>query len=204
MTRAVHEVDGLPESDLRECDVPAPFGDAAPGPRVERQQCERCGAPARVCVLEGYVGSHPVHRHFCLDCADSAYRLYLENSPGRVRPRLSWASLFISAGLLLTALGAAADEFGVHGSAGFGWKQQGSLLVGALVVVIGALLRVELLAIAGAVLVGLAALADVFGPVGSPGVGWKQAATIFTGLAFLSAGLLTRKRRSPQRSPRTG
>jgi hypothetical protein len=175
-----------------------------PNPDIQRARCERCSAPARVFVLEGYVDGQPVRHHFCLECADSAYRHYLDRGAGVIRPRLSFGSLLIIVGLLLTAVGASVDELGLHGSGGFGWKQQGGLLIGMVVLVLGALLRVDILAIVGAILVGAAALADVFGPVGSPGVGWKQGALILAGLLVLAAGIFMRRRRAVQSLPPTG
>jgi hypothetical protein len=150
-------------------------------------------------VLEGYVGGQPTRRHFCLECADVAYGLYIEGGTGRTRPRPHLSSLLIAAGLLLALVGASVDLLGIEGHAGFGWKQQAGLVVGTLLVALGALLRVDALAIGGALLFGVAALADVYGTVGTPGVGWRQRAAILAGLVVVLVGFYARERRLSRR-----
>ena len=168
---------------------------------MPRARCERCGAPARVYILEEYVDGKPVHRHLCLGCANTAYERYLRRGAGHVRPRPSLSALLIAAGLVLVILGASADLFGIQGSAGFGWKQQASLLAGALAVILGALLRVDALMLGGSVLVAVAVLADVYGTIGSPGIGWRQRAAIVAGLVLVQAALFLRKRHGLPRLP---
>ncbi len=170
----------------------------------QRTRCERCGAPVRVHILEGYVEGKPVRRHLCSDCADTAYALYLKHGAGHVRPRLSLGSLLITGGLLLVVLGISVDQFGIQGSAGFGWKQQAGLLAGLFVVIVGSLLRIDVVAIAGAILVAIAALADVSGLIGAPGVGWRQQAVILAGLVFIWGGIFLRKRQVAAPRERTG
>jgi hypothetical protein len=114
------------------------------------------------------------------------------------------SSLIIIIGLLLAVLGASADLFGMHGAAGFGWKQQAGVIVGALLVVLGALLRVDALAVGGLILFAVAALADVYGTIGAPGMGWRQRVAIIVGLVLVLGGLRLRHRRPPQRLPGAG
>jgi hypothetical protein len=161
--------------------------------------CERCGAPARVHVLAGYVEGRPVHRHFCHACADVAYELQLEVGVGRVRPRPRVSSLIIAVGVLFAVLGASFDLLGIEGAAGFGWQQQGGMAVGVLLVILGGLLRVDAIAIAGALLFGAAALADVYGTLGSPGIGLKQQFFVAAGVSLILAGIWLRRRKRQQR-----
>ena len=162
-------------------------------------RCDRCGAPARVHVLAGYVEGRPVHRHFCHACADVAYELQLEVGAGNARPRPRVSSLIIAVGVLFAVLGTSFDLFGVEGAAGFGWKQQGGVAIGVLLVVLGGLLRVDAIAIAGAVLFGAAALADVYGLLGSPGFGSKQRFAVAVGVFLVLIGIWLRKRKRQQR-----
>lgn len=105
------------------------------------------------------------------------------------------------AGVLLAILGGTADLFGIEGHAGFGWQQQAGLAAGMLLVVLGALLHVDGLAICGLILLGICVLADVHGLIGSPGVGWRQRTVILVGLGLVLTGLLARHRRLRQRIP---
>jgi len=109
------------------------------------------------------------------------------------------SSLIIAVGVLFAVLGVSFDLFGMKGAAGFGWKQQGGVVVGVLLVVLGALLRADVLAIGGAVLFGAAALADVYGTLGSPGVGWKQRLAVAAGVLLILMGIWLRKRKRQQR-----
>jgi hypothetical protein len=157
--------------------------------------CDRCGAPARVHVLAGYADGRPIGRHFCHACADVAYELHLgaEAGPGRPRPRVS--SLIIVVGVVFAVLGTSFDLFGVKGAAGFGWQQQGGVAAGVLLVILGGLLRVDALAIGGALLFGAAVLADVYGTLGSPGIGLKQQLLVAAGVLLIFAGVWLRRRK---------
>jgi hypothetical protein len=169
--------------------------DRAAGPAARPLQCEQCSGRARVHVLEGYVQGKPVHRHLCLDCAEDAYNQYLTGGSTGARPRPHLSTLMVLAGVLLVTLGAVVDLLGVEGQAGFGWKQQLGLGAGVLLVVLGALLRVDGLTICGGILLGLAVVADVWGLIGSPGLGWRQSAVILVGLVLILTGLHARNRR---------
>jgi hypothetical protein len=171
----------------------------SPLPNIPAARCEHCGKLARVYILEGYADGKPLRRCLCLNCADTEDERWLDGDTGLIGGRRSSASLLTAVGLLLLAFGAFVDELGIHTSIGFGLKQQTSLLIGALVVILGGLLRIDVLTVAGVILFGLAALADVFREIGSPGVGWQQGMAIVAGVAFLLAGLLLRRRRTPRR-----
>ena len=161
-----------------------------------RIACQRCEQPSRVTILLGYVGGIPVRRHLCISCAEYASdEIGLDRaSVLETTPTLSSASVALLAGVLLALIGLLADEFDHRGSHGFGQYQVIAVVAGALFVMIGALLRANALAVVGVILFGLGALADAFGRVGTPGIGWRQQMTIAVGLLLLCLGLYLRKR----------
>ena len=163
---------------------------------VRVRYCERCDDEARVHVLEGYVDGKPVHRHLCSECASTAYEQHIKSGAGHPRSRVSVGGLLITAGLLLLALGITADWFGFKGSSGFGWIQQAGLLIGILGIIVGALLRIDLLVLGGTMLAAGAALADIQGAFGSPGLGSRQLALILVGTVCVLIGLVRRRHRS--------
>ena len=168
------------------------------------EACDRCGRPRRVGILAGYVDGRPAYRSFCLACAEAADEERFRETPAQFRPQPTLASLLIAAGLLLTLFGAAIDQFGVQTSVGFGAKQQAGLLIGVLIITLGALLRVDVLLTAGSILFVVAALADFVGELGTPGLGWQQGSAILVGLASFLIGLLLWGRKSPRRPPERG
>ena len=158
------------------------------------RQCERCEGDARVHVLEGYVAGRPVHHQLCSECASTAYEQYLKNGAGHPRSRLGFGDLLIVAGAFFMVLGITADLFDYKGSIGFGWVQQAGLLIGILGIVVGALLRIDLLALGGTILLAGAMLADIYGTLGSPGIGLHQVALILIGIIGILIGLLRRRK----------
>ena len=163
--------------------------------RDQEIRCEQCRAPARVHVLEGYSRGKPIRRHYCLACADATPHPAPPISLEHVRSRLSIASMLVFAGMLLVALGITVDHVGYHGTAGFGWKQAVSLVLGVFFVVLGALLHADLVAILGTVVFIVAVSADVYGTMGSPGFGWRQIAVTLAGVVLIALGLYRRKKR---------
>ena len=164
--------------------------------------CEACGEPARVRILRGYREGRPVRHAFCLSCAE---RLGEQLEPtaysgglARGRVRLSAGAILMFGGFLVALVGLSSDYFGVGGHPGIGWAQQAGLAGGLLLVGIGALLRVDVLNVAGTLCVGLAALADVLGSGPSPGIGWRQQLVIGAGLVLVILGLALRHRRRTQ------
>lgn len=156
--------------------------------------CAACGQPARVQVLEGYASGKPVRWRLCLSCVDSQYERYLRAGAEIGRPRLSISSGLLFAGALLALLGVSADQMTPLDANGFGWRQWSGLLTGVLFITLGAMLRVDIVGIAGAVLSAVAILANYLGHDYSPGIGWKQALAIIVGFGFVATGLKLRKR----------
>lgn len=156
--------------------------------------CAHCGGPARVQVLEGYAAGRPLRRRLCLGCVDGHFARYIASGAESGRPHLSISSGFLFTGALVALLGVSADQIVPAGSDGFGWRQWSGLLTGALFITLGAMLRVDIVGIAGAALSAIAILADVLGNAGSPGIGWKQSLAIIGGIGFVAIGLKLRQR----------
>jgi hypothetical protein len=97
------------------------------------------------------------------------------------------------AGVVLGTLGVGADWIAPGLSAGFGWQQRLGLVLGGLAVVIGAILRFDLMVVGGCLLFSAAVSADFFGTHASPGVGWKQQLVLLVAAAFLFGAFLLRQ-----------
>ena len=154
------------------------------------QTCELCGDRARVQVLEGYAANVSVRRHLCLSCA----RTHLP--PPFVAPqakkRLGGLFLLVLTGVGLGIWGIFGDILGPAGHPGFGWYQRIGIGVGALIVVAGALLQVEIVALTGACFFIGALFVDVLGLPPTPGIGWKQQVLIGISVACVAGALLGR------------
>lgn len=160
--------------------------------------CESCGGPAQVTALQGYANGKPVRRQFCLRCADRALDLHEGRTAPPPRRRLSPAALLLLGGLVLVLVGLLAGDFGDPARRGFGAYQLAAVLAGTLLVTVGAMLRADVVAVAGTILFGLGVLADLFVAVGATGVGWRQAAAMVVGLTSMGAGLALRHLRPGQ------
>ena len=164
--------------------------------------CEVCGAAARIRVLEGYDGAQPVQHDYCLTCGATAGESRQQG--GRESHRLSWAALIALAGVALGVLGVSGDLIGAP-HIGFGYWQRWGVLLGALAVFMGGVLRTDLIMLGGLLAFSCSVGADWIGG-GTAGFGWKQEiALLLGGMCLLTAGL-TRLRQSRQarrrRSPR--
>ncbi len=168
----------------------APSATATNG-AIAMPRCSTCADPARVSVLKGYDEGAPVRVEYCSACADALYRRRRERVAGG-KSKLNLSTIILITGLLLVSVGVFADYFGHQGSAGFGAYQVAAIVLGGLVVVLGALLRIDLFVIPGLVLSALGALADVFGHVGTPGFGWRQQIAVIAGLVLVSVALARR------------
>jgi len=151
------------------------------------QKCEICGGAVRVRILEGYAEGRPVVRCFCLACAD-LYDRFGTGGRGGQTGRLGLAWLAVVGGLLIVAVGLCGDYLGITGSSGFGWYQRAGAIGGALLLTIGALSGVEILVVAGGLVLALAVSADMLGLSGREGIGWKQGTAILSGLLIAGAG----------------
>lgn len=162
-------------------------------PEWTARSCEQCGVRARVQILEGYRSGNPVLRFFCIECADQDHLNTSEQCATNTRQRLSIASTVVLAGACIGLLGAWADRFGIGQSDGFGFRQQAAAAVGVLSVLIGALLRIDVVAVFGTVLFTVAALADVMGLGLAAGTSVTKLIVMLAGICVIVSGLLARR-----------
>lgn len=161
-------------------------------PRAGRE-CQICGLAARVHILVGYEQGKPKVNEFCILCA-TQHAQAREAPQAESRERIRFGSVLILFGILLAVVGAAGALFGVSGHEGFGWYQRLGVGVGALVAICGGLLRVELLALTGAIVAGLSAGIDFVSTHGSQSGEWLSFGLSCVGLFFMLAGLLVARR----------
>jgi hypothetical protein len=169
-------------------------GSAVPCVRMDEPHCDICGKPASVRVLERYADGEPVFKRYCLECAQRVGGAATMKGGATSRHRMSRGSLLIAAGVLIVIVAATGDYIGIRGSSGFGWYQALGICLGALFVLIGALLGVDVFAIFGTIVFGLAACSDLLGIAGVPGIGWKQNLAIFAGVVMTTVGVILRFR----------
>jgi len=160
-----------------------------------KDTCQICGAEARVRILVGYRRGEPVFGVYCLACSDQLESLKVMGGIDSSRRRLSLGSMLIVGGLVIGMLGVAGDYLGIRGARGFGLYQQFGVAVGALFILVGALLRVDAVGVVGMVVFALAACADLLGLAGTAGIGWKQQSAIVAGSVLIVAGIVLRRRR---------
>ena len=174
---------------------PRTTGNRVPRERImDEHHCDTCGKSATVRVLEKYADGEPVFKRYCLECAQRAGGAPVIEGDAAPKHRLSFGSMLIAAGVLIVIVAATGDYIGIRGSSGFGWYQALGICLGALCVLIGALLGVDVIAIFGTIIFGLAACSDLLGIAGVPGIGWKQNLAIFAGVVLTTVGVILRLR----------
>ena len=145
--------------------------------------CVVCGAQATTHISNVHKG-RPTMEHFCTECADK--RGQPEFPP---RQKRGMSAVIIVTGLFITGLSLSADRLGFGSSAGFGWRQQGGLVLAGLLVLVGAVTRASTLIISGLSIGFLTVLADLLNFGNMPGFGWQQRLGTIIGLAMILAGL---------------
>lgn len=164
-------------------DAPEPVAGPAP-----RGQCQACGASARIVVLEGYRDGEPLMAHYCAECRAKTH--VAARSVESVREsRLSLGTLVCIAGVTIALLGATADLLSLWPSMGFGWLQRTALITGAIVTFLGVLIRVDVVAVGGALTVGIALCFDWVSIAPVPGIGWKQKSVLIGAALLLVVGI---------------
>lgn len=170
--------------------------------RAPAGACEVCRQSARVAALLGYRDGAPVVHHWCLACSDTAARQALLAAHGRRARRGRSAALLGSYfGLLVGFFSLAGDHLGITGHPGFGHYQQIGVLLGALCIALGALARVELVAVAGTVVFCAALLGDALGLRGGAGFGWKQELGFVVAVILTAVAVVLQTRRLYRRTP---
>jgi membrane protein implicated in regulation of membrane protease activity len=155
--------------------------------------CDKCQEPARVHILEEYEKGTPLFRHLCLSCADALSEETARGSRGTNGNRASMASILIMVGIFFGIVGMASDYIGISRGSGFGWLRLLGLLVGVLFVLVGALIRVDAIGVAGSIILGLTACVSLFGLSQVSGIGWKQQLAMTVGLLLILTGVLLKR-----------
>ena len=160
-----------------------------PGP-ASGASCARCGRPAAVTLLIEDEQGQRLRQELCLECAEAP-----PPAPRAPRALLGLApSFLIRGGAVLTLLALFADALGLRGRHGFGWRQLAGSETGALVVVLGALLRSGWLTVGGLTLLALSLGADHLRVGRTPGVGWREQLALALGALAVAVGLLWQRR----------
>ncbi len=157
-----------------------------------RQACQDCGRVARLMVLEGYTAGQPIVTRYCLQCAPTA-RPVRQPMVQAASHLLRLGSLLVFLGLLAGLLGAFADPFRVLGGM-LVWYRRIGLAAGALAVFLGAVWRIKAIALTGATIFGLAAIAGLAVLAGNPGLGWRQEFLVLMGAVLVAGGIYLRQR----------
>jgi hypothetical protein len=100
------------------------------------------------------------------------------------------------AGLCLGLFAIVSQHLYLGRSAGFGLPQQLAACLGALLVLIGALLRVDIVAIIGTLIFGMATCADLIGLAEVSHLGLVSRVGTIAGLVLIATGLALRLRMS--------
>lgn len=157
--------------------------------RSPRPRCARCAHAARVSVLTGYRKGEPQIEHFCLECVDTARRTLSDRS---LDERVSSGLPLVFFGALCGLLAFISDH--VPGFAGehpgVGSLQMLGLVLGVTALVLGAMLRIDPVAMSGAIVVALAISADFMTLGRAPGLGWKQGVLIAASCGVMLLGVL--------------
>lgn len=141
-------------------------------------------------VLEGYVRGEPVVRRLCFQCASRFPPAVLEGP--REKPRIRIAGLIGLAGVVFGAVGVFADAFIPEGQVGFGWYQRTGVALAVVIVLVGTLMRADIVALGGLFLFGAALCADWLGVARTPGIGSKQQALLAISAACVVLALVAR------------
>ena len=158
-----------------------------------RPVCEKCGLPALVHISDQVPDKGMVVRHYCMHCADEHDRLDAQ-LPASGDNRLSDAAALFVAGVFVLVLSLFADFLRLGGSSGFGLQQLGGVLVGAVLMLLGAIVRAPTMLVFGAITVGLSVVADMI-PVGAAeGFGTNQLAGTILGTVLIGVAVWRAKR----------
>ncbi len=153
--------------------------------------CPVCGTESFVTVLSEESPGERVLRKYCGECAR---RATVREEPAARRLASGLTQILIDAGIVLAVVTLAANELGISGQSGFGWRQITGLEVGLLCIVLGLLLRRALLGVSGAFLLGLSLSADLLRLGHSPGIGWRKQVALALAVALVGIGVAWQRR----------
>lgn len=156
--------------------------------------CVKCGEPARVHILQGYAEGGRLIRRFCLAHAAEARDPFAV--PERARSRLGLPLILGLSALIAAFLGLFADDIVLDVTQGFGPTQVAATAVGAMILLAGVVLRADLIAFCGLLILLGAIFLDELGVRRAPGVGFKQQMLLFGAAVFFLAGAVLFIRRS--------
>ena len=146
--------------------------------------CEECGASANI-HRSNIIAGVPTMHHFCPDCADLPHT---DESDGP--RRWGMAAVLGSVGMVVLSLSVFADWLRFGGATGFGWRQEGGAVIGALLLLLGAVARVPALLIIGLITCLLSILADWCAFGSNEGFGWQQMLGTMLGACLMIAALV--------------
>jgi hypothetical protein len=161
-------------------------------PAVE--ECQNCGAPVRVQVLKGYRAGRPVVRFLCMDCADRVEELESAEASTRTRQRLSVRAMLVIGGLGLGLVAMLGKQVELARSGAFSVEQRLTVCLGAFLVVLGALLRVDVVGVIGTVLFAVALGAGLLHLINAAQAGFLPAIEMILSLVLIGVGLSIRRR----------
>ncbi len=166
-----------------------------PGPDT----CELCGKPSCVHFSKEGPDGPVTLRHLCGDCADRHPFDGMSGFDDAPRRRASLANLITVLGAAFAMMALSADYLRIGGEGGFGWRQKSGVLLGAAVTLIGAIFRVDVLAVCGAALFVFAGAADWLGFGEGSGISTRQEFALLLAAGMVFAGLYVRHRRRGRR-----
>ena len=147
--------------------------------------CEACGAPLAVSGAGQDAPGPASPPLLCAGCAQSHEALRV--APGQGVNR---AAILMSVGLFVLALSGLADVLAFGSHEGFGWRQGLGLGLAGVLVLTGAMMRIQTLFVIGLIIGLLTLLADWLGFGDAPGFGWQQISGSLLGAALIVIGLL--------------
>ncbi|MEE9293586.1 MAG: LPXTG cell wall anchor domain-containing protein [Phycisphaerae bacterium] len=156
--------------------------------------CENCGAPANVHISDVTRGVAKI-RNLCAGCVDE-----IERHRINYRRRTGDAVTLIVFGLIVLVLSVLADFLPLGGEEGFGWRQRQGVVIGGILVLLGAIVRARAILLIGIMMTVLSMLADWLAFGRAEGFGSQQMLGSAMGVAVVALGLWLARRRNRRSS----
>ncbi len=158
--------------------------------------CEICGVPA-VVHINDQASEGATMRHLCFQCADREDM----SSATRTR-RLNFGAVLAAVGLMLLVISLLADVLAFGDAEGFGWQQLSGVALAGILVLVGAVMRIPTLLVAGLIGVVMTILADWLAFGSAEGFGWRQILGCVVGLILVVSGVSLARRQELQANRR--